>query len=101
MLKLAEAESMATAHLSINGKKAGVPAIREAVSVLRDLGHDLQVRVTWEYGDGLRYLKEAGEKNVACVIAGGGDGTGRVGTPNRFAYDTITHGPLFGLAFRL
>jgi len=27
--------------------------------------------------------------------------TGRVGNPNRFAYDTITHGPLFGLAFRL
>ncbi|MDX2463603.1 MAG: hypothetical protein QNK31_03750 [Porticoccus sp.] len=27
--------------------------------------------------------------------------TGQVGTPNRFAYDTITHGPLFGLAFRL
>ncbi len=27
--------------------------------------------------------------------------TGTVGTPNRFAYDTITHGPLFGLAFRL
>jgi len=27
--------------------------------------------------------------------------TGSVGTPNRFVYDTITHGPLFGLAFRL
>ena len=29
------------------------------------------------------------------------DSTGTVGTPNRFAYDTITHGPLFGLVFRL
>jgi hypothetical protein len=27
--------------------------------------------------------------------------TGKVGNPNRFAYDTITHGPMFGLAFRL
>lgn len=27
--------------------------------------------------------------------------TGTVGTPDRFAYNTITHGPLFGLAFRL
>jgi len=27
--------------------------------------------------------------------------TGTVGNPNRFTYDTITHGPLFGLAFRL
>jgi len=66
---------MATAHLVINGKKAGIPAIRDAVVYLRDQGHDLQVRVTWEYGDGLRYVKEAGEKGVDCVIAGGGDGT--------------------------
>ncbi len=66
---------MATAHLIINGKKAGIPAIREAVGKLRGKGHDLQVRVTWEYGDGLRYVKEAGEKGVGCVIAGGGDGT--------------------------
>ena len=66
---------MATAHLIINGKKAGIPAIREAVGKLRGKGHDLQVRVTWEYGDGLRYVKEAGEKGVDCVIAGGGDGT--------------------------
>jgi len=66
---------MATAHLIINGKKAGISAIREAVGRIRDMGHDLQVRVTWEYGDGLRYVKEAGEKGVDCVIAGGGDGT--------------------------
>lgn len=66
---------MATSHLIINGKKAGIPAIREAVGHLRDKGHDLQVRVTWEHGDGLRYVKEAGENGVDCVIAGGGDGT--------------------------
>jgi len=66
---------MATIHLIINGKKAGIPAIREAVGRIRDMGHDLQVRVTWEYGDGLRYVKEAGEKGVDRVIAGGGDGT--------------------------
>jgi lipid kinase YegS len=66
---------MATAHLIINGKKAGIPAIREAVGRIRNMGHDLQVRVTWEYGDGLRYVKEAGEIGVDCVIAGGGDGT--------------------------
>ena len=66
---------MTTAHLIINGKKAGIPAIRDAVGLLRDKGHSLQVRVTWEYGDGLRYVKEAGEAGVDCVIAGGGDGT--------------------------
>ena len=66
---------MATATLIINGKKAGQPEIRQAVNQLREQGHDLQVRVTWEYGDGLRYVKEAGELGVDRVIAGGGDGT--------------------------
>jgi len=66
---------MATAHLIINGKKAGIPAIRDAVGQLRKKGYDLQVRVTWEYGDGLRFVKEAGEIGVDLVIAGGGDGT--------------------------
>ena len=66
---------MATALLILNGKKAGIPAIREAVGVIREKGHDLQVRVTWEYGDGLRYVREAGQQGVECVIAGGGDGT--------------------------
>ena len=66
---------MARAHLIINGKKAGIPAIRDAVGHLRDNGHDLQVRVTWEYGDGLRYVKEAGVIGADLVIAGGGDGT--------------------------
>lgn len=66
---------MVTAHLIINGKKAGIPAIRDAVGQLREKGYDLQVRVTWEYGDGLRCVKEAGELGVDRVIAGGGDGT--------------------------
>lgn len=66
---------MATATLIINGKKAGQPEIRQAVNHLREQGHDLQVRVTWEYGDGLRYVKEAGELGADRVIAGGGDGT--------------------------
>jgi len=66
---------MKLAVLIINGKKAGIPAIREAVRVIRDDGYDLQVRVTWEYGDGLRYVAEAVGSGVDVVIAGGGDGT--------------------------
>lgn len=66
---------MTTALLILNGKKAGIPAIRDAVGQIRGRGHDLQVRTTWEYGDGLRYVKEAGERDMDCVIAGGGDGT--------------------------
>ena len=66
---------MTTATLIINGKKAGQPDIRQAVYELRERGHDLQVRVTWEYGDGLRYVREASELGIDRVIAGGGDGT--------------------------
>jgi lipid kinase YegS len=66
---------MTTAILIINGKKAGQPDIRQAVYELREKGHDLQVRLTWEYGDGLRYVQEACKSGVDRVIAGGGDGT--------------------------
>ena len=66
---------MTTATLIINGKKAGQPDIRQAVYELRERGHDLQVRVTWEYGDGLRYVQEASGSGIDRVIAGGGDGT--------------------------
>ena len=66
---------MTTATLIINGKKAGQPDIRQAVYELRERGHDLQVRVTWEYGDGLRYVQEASALGIDRVIAGGGDGT--------------------------
>ncbi len=66
---------MKLAYLIINGKKAGLPEIREAVELLRTEGHDIQVRVTWEYGDGLRFVKEAQRSNADLVIAGGGDGT--------------------------
>lgn len=66
---------MATAYLIINGKKAGLPEIRNAVIRLRSEGHDLQIRVTWEYGDAIRYVNEAASNNANVVIAGGGDGT--------------------------
>ena len=66
---------MKTAVLIINGKKAGIPTIREAVKTIRNDGYNLQVRVTWEYGDGLRYVAEAAESGADVVIAGGGDGT--------------------------
>ena len=66
---------MNSALVILNGKKAGIQEIRQAVTHVREKGHDLHVRVTWEYGDGLRYVKEAQALGVDCVIAGGGDGT--------------------------
>ncbi|STQ60665.1 lipid kinase [Pseudescherichia vulneris] len=56
-------------------KSAGDDTLREAVTLLRNEGIELHVRVTWEKGDAARYVAEAVELGVATVIAGGGDGT--------------------------
>ncbi len=69
------AHSSNLARLIINGKSAQIPEVREAVSALRENGHALDVRVTWEGGDGLRMVQEAAEEGVSRIIAGGGDGT--------------------------
>lgn len=63
------------ARLILNGKKAARPEVRAAVTRLRDSGHDLEVRVTWERGDAARLVAEAAREGVDRVIAGGGDGS--------------------------
>jgi diacylglycerol kinase family enzyme len=50
-------------------------ALREAVKALRDRGHEADVRVTWEAGDGGRFAVEDATQGVDVVVAGGGDGT--------------------------
>lgn len=62
-------------RLIVNGKSAGAPGLREAVHACRRDGQRLDVRVTWERGDGERYVDEAIADGIDCVIAGGGDGT--------------------------
>ncbi|WP_394539967.1 lipid kinase YegS [Lysobacter enzymogenes] len=62
-------------RLILNGKSAGNDEVRKAVAALRDRGVALDVRVTWEGGDGERYVAEAVADGVDTVIAGGGDGT--------------------------
>ena len=62
-------------RLVVNGKAAGDPALRAAVAHVRDAGHQLEVRVTWEHGDAARYAAEAAAQGIDVVIAGGGDGT--------------------------
>ena len=61
--------------LILNGKSADNVPLREAVMAQREKGQDLQVRVTWEKGDAVRYVDEAVQLGAATVIAGGGDGT--------------------------
>lgn len=61
--------------LILNGKGAGNEELREAIFALREEGYPIEVRVTWEKGDGERYLREAVELQADTVVAGGGDGT--------------------------
>jgi lipid kinase YegS len=63
------------AVLILNGKKAGQADIRQAVNTLRDAGHQLDVRVTWEAGDIDRYIDESCGRNLERVVVGGGDGS--------------------------
>ncbi|RDY68792.1 lipid kinase YegS [Lysobacter soli] len=62
-------------RLILNGKSAGNDAVRDAVVAMRAGGATLDVRVTWERGDAARYVDEAVDDGVHCVIAGGGDGS--------------------------
>ncbi len=61
--------------LILNGKGASNEDLRAAIATLRDEGFAITVRVTWEKGDGERYLDEAIQLGAETVVAGGGDGT--------------------------
>src|ERR1043166_5649170 len=60
-------------HFIRNGKVAGNDALRAAIARQREIGHRIEVRVTWEKGDARRFVSEAGQ--VDLLIAAGGDGT--------------------------
>ncbi|WP_395241741.1 diacylglycerol kinase family protein, partial [Salmonella sp. s51933] len=61
--------------LILNGKSADNEILRGSVKLLRDQGHPIEVRVTWEKGDAARYVSEAADQGAQTVIAAGGDGT--------------------------
>jgi lipid kinase YegS len=62
-------------RLILHGKAAARPEIRKAVETVREDGHRIDVRVTWEAGDSALYAKEAAAQGVDTVVAGGGDGS--------------------------
>ncbi len=68
-------ENSCLSLMIVNGKSAGDEALRAAVADMREAGHRLEVRVTWEHGDAARYLDEAVALGAHTVIAAGGDGT--------------------------
>ena len=59
----------------LNGKRALDEEFRDAVMQLRSEGFRVEVRVTWEYGDIIRFVKEAAEDGVHRVVVAGGDGS--------------------------
>jgi len=63
-------------RIILNGKKAGFPMVRNAIFKAREeLSPDIEVRVTWEYGDVHRLVKEAIIEGVDRIVVGGGDGS--------------------------
>jgi len=62
-------------RIILNGKKVDDEDIRYAVSLLREEGHEIEVRVTWEYGDARRMVVEASRDSVDRVVIAGGDGS--------------------------
>ena len=59
----------------LNGKKAGLETVRTAIATFRKEVEDVQVRVTYEYGDVERFVIEAVQNGVERLIIGGGDGS--------------------------
>ena len=62
---------MTTVRLVLHGKQAQNPAVRAAVGAARAAGHRIEVRVTWEAGDGARLAEEASRLGIERGAAGG------------------------------
>ena len=70
---------MARIRIVLHGKAAGDSRVRAAVHTLRQSGHVVEVRVTWEPADAARLtaeaIAEARTAEITRIVAGGGDGT--------------------------
>ena len=62
-------------RIILHGKQGANQELRDAVAAVREEGHDIDVRVTWEAGDSGLFAAEAAKAGIDTVIAGGGDGT--------------------------
>ena len=61
--------------LIIHGSRAELPTLRHLVEWVREKGHRVTPRVTWEAGDAIHFAREAAARGATAVIAAGGDGT--------------------------
>jgi diacylglycerol kinase (ATP) len=64
-------------HLTsiVHGARADNPELRQMVSWVRERGHAVDLRVTWEAGEGEWLAAQAADRGTDVVIACGGDGT--------------------------
>ncbi len=67
-------QSKLAIRIILNGKKAGLEPVRQAIFTAREQGV-VEVRVTWEGGDAERLVKEAANEGCQRLVAGGGDGS--------------------------
>lgn len=49
--------------------------MRQGVEAFRAAGRPLEMRVTWDPGDGARFAREACAEKIGTIVAAGGDGT--------------------------
>ncbi|HET7228503.1 MAG TPA: YegS/Rv2252/BmrU family lipid kinase [Longimicrobium sp.] len=56
-------------------KPSSVDEVRGGIVKLRDAGHQVMPRVTFEQGDAARFARDAADAGVDLVVAAGGDGT--------------------------
>lgn len=61
--------------LIIHGQRADSDALHHLASWVREKGHAVDPRVTWEKGDGIRFAREGAARGVDAIVAVGGDGT--------------------------
>ena len=59
----------------VHGARAELPALRNLVRWVREKGHRVQPRITWEAGDASTFAAEAAAAGADAVVALGGDGT--------------------------
>src|SRR6266513_2060535 len=61
--------------LILHGERAFLPSVRHLVNWVREKGHIVTPRVTWEPGDATELARDMVARGVDTVVACGGDGT--------------------------
>ena len=59
----------------IHGARSELPGVRHLVEWVREKGHTVDVRVTWERGDATGFAADGARQGADVVVALGGDGT--------------------------